>query len=279
MKLHNDAEAGTVEINSTSITYYDTGTPGDERSTIVMVHGTGGTTEAHFRTLYPLLAARHRVIGLDLVVTDESDLDALISQVVAVINARSGGVPVHLVGYSLGAVIAAALAGEHNELIATLTLISGWVATDKQQRLRNSVWQSLYEQGGRTLQEFQTLMAFSSQFLRSRADQDLEALISSRTAREGIQVEMEINRTVDIASHIEKISAPTLVIGATQDQMVPIVHSYMLFGGILNARLAEVDSGHAATIERPAQLFMLIDDFVKAPDAVEAGQTVEPLNV
>lgn len=279
MKLHADAEAGMLEFEQTSIAYFDTGTPGDGRETIVLVHGTGGSTEAHFRTLYPLLAARHRVIGLDLVVNDQIGLDDLTDQVVAVINDRSGGIPIHLVGYSLGAVVAAALASDRGHLLKTLTLIAGWATTDKQQRLRNSIWRSLYEKGGRSLQEFQTLMSFSSQFLRSRSDQDLEALISSRTARNGIQIEMEINRTVDIARRVDKIDVPTLVIGATQDQMVPILHSYMLFGGINNARMAEVESGHAVTTERPAQLFMLIDDFVRDPEFIEAGETIEPLHV
>ncbi len=279
VKLHPDSETGTVQLGDTQIAFHDTGAPGDGRTPIVLVHGTGGSTEAHFRTVYPMLAARHRVIGIDLAVAPGTDLDGLIAQVVAVIEDRSPGLPVHLVGYSLGSVVTAALAGRRQDLIETLTLIAGWITTDKQQRVRNSIWKALFEEGGRPLQEFQTLLAFSPQFLRTRADQDLETLISSRTFRDGIEVEMEINRTVDIEAEVDRISAPTLVIGATADQMVPITHSYMLLGGIENARLAEVDSGHGVTIERPAQVFMLIDDFVKAPDAVAAGDTIEPLTV
>lgn len=279
MKLHPDSEIGTVQFSNTSVTYFDTGTPGDGKTPIVLVHGTGGSTEAHFRTVYPMLAARHRVIGLDLSVSADTDLDELVAQVVAVITDRAAGSPVNLVGYSLGAVVSAALAGRHGSLLNTLTLIAGWITTDKQQRVRNSVWASLFAEQGRALQEFQTLMAFSPQFLRTRSDKDLETLISSRAFREGVDVEMEINRTVDIESDVEKINVPTLVIGATQDQMVPIMHSYMLLGGIENARLAEVESGHAITVERPAHVFMLIDDFVKEPNAVAAGSTIEPLTI
>ncbi|MGK0715452.1 alpha/beta fold hydrolase [Leucobacter sp. W1153] len=279
MKLHPDSETGTVQFAGKSVTYFDTGVPGDGRTPIILVHGTGGTTDTHFRTVFPMLAARHRVIGLDLVTTKDSDLDELIAQVVEVIEARAGGTPVHLVGYSLGAVITAALAGRRGELLSTLTLIAGWITTDKQQRLRNSVWKSLFADGGRPLQEFQTLLAFSSQFLRSRSDADLENLIQSRTFRDGFDVEMEINRTIDIEADVNNITVPTLVIGATKDLMVPIIHSYMLLGGIENARLAEIDSGHGVTVERPAQVFMLIDDFVADPAAVAAGKTIEPLKV
>lgn len=279
MKLHPDSDTGTVPFGEAQIAFHDTGAPSDGRTPIVLVHGTGGSTETHFRTVFPMLAARHRVIGLDLTVSPGTDLDALVAQVVAVIEARAAKQPVHLVGYSLGAVVTAALAGRRQDLVETLTLIAGWITTDKQQRVRNSVWQALFEQGGRPLQEFETFAAYSAQFLRSRADQDLENLIAGRTSRAGVDIEMAINRSVDITSDVERITAPTLVIGATADQMVPIVHSYMLFGGIEDARLAEVDAGHAVTSERPAQVFMLIDDFVKEPAAVPAGNTIQPLTV
>lgn len=279
MKLHPDSDTGTVQFGEAQIAFHDTGAPGDGRTPVVLVHGTGGSTETHFRTVFPMLAARHRVIGVDLAVASGTDLDALVAQVVAVIEDRAPEQPVHLVGYSLGAVVTAALAGRRQDLVETLTLIAGWITTDKQQRVRNSVWQALFERGGRPLQEFQTLVAFSAQFIRSRADQDLENLIASRTFREAVETEMEINRSVDISADVERITAPTLVIGATADQMVPIQHSYMLLGGIEDARLAEVDAGHAVTIERPAQVFMLIDDFVKEPAGVPAGKTIQPLTV
>lgn len=194
--------------------------------------------------------------------------------------ARTQGAPCHLVGYSLGAVVAAALAGTRPELVETLTLIAGWIKTDKHQKLRNDIWESLRKEGStRTLQEFQTLVAHSSQFIRSRADSDLENLISQRTFLEGIDTQMRINRDVDITKQVENITAPTLVIGCEQDLMVPITHSYQLFGGIADSRLAEVNAGHAVTVERPAQLFMLIDDFVRTPDHVKPGDVVPALTI
>jgi pimeloyl-ACP methyl ester carboxylesterase len=250
---------GAVEHDGRTVAFHDTGAPNDGRVPIVLVHGTGGTAEAHFRTVYPMLAARHRVIALDLVVSDDDELDHLIAQVVAVIESRSPGTPVHLVGYSLGSVVVAALAGRRADLVETLTLLAGWVATDKQQRLRYDVWEALRASGGRALQEFQTL--------------------TSRAFRDGIDAEMRINRTVDISADIARITAPTLVVGCAGDQMVPITHAYMLLGGIENARFVEIDSGHAVTVERPAQVFMLIDNFVKNPDEHAAGETIPQLTI
>lgn len=279
MNLHPDSTIGAITHDRSEISFHDTGSPGDGKTPIVLVHGTGGNTETHFRTLFPMLAARHRVIGVDLTVHDGSTVDDLVAQVLAVVTARAAGTPVHLVGYSLGAVVAAALAGRQPEPVETLTLIAGWITTDQQQRLRNSVWRALADRGGRPLQEFQTLLAHSPQFLRSRSSGDLESMITNRVLRAGTGTEMEINRGVDINSDVARITAPTLVIACTEDQMVPKSHSMMLLGGIQNSRLAEVSSGHAVTIERPAQLFMLIDDFVTHPEAVAPGHTIAPLTV
>lgn len=278
--LHPRAQLGELSVNGTAIPFHDTGEPGDPESTIVLVHGTGGSTESHYLTVYPMLAARHRVIGIDVQPTDGSTMDDLTQQIEAVITQRVPGATVHLVGYSLGAVLAARIASRNQQLVQTLTLIAGWIKTDKHQRIRNTIWTALMESGGgRTLQEFQTLMAHHPQFLRTRPDADLERLIAGRTFRSGTVGEMRINYDVDITQDIEQITAPTLVIGCLQDQMAPIMHSYQLFGGIRNARLAEVDAGHAVTVERPAQVFMLIDDFVREPEAVADGELIPALTI
>lgn len=279
-QLHPDAVRGEMEVSGRRITFHDTGTPGDDRTPILLVHGTGGSTEAHFRTVYPMLAARHRVIGIDASLTEDDSLEEFVQQVEDLLIGRTQGGPCHLVGYSLGAVVAAALAGTRPALVQTLTLIAGWIKTDKQQALRNSIWKSLRQEGStRTLQEFQTLLAYSPQFIRTRADADMESLISQRTFHDDIDTHMRINRDVDVAEQVEAIAAPTLVIGCEQDIMVPIAHSHQLFGGIANSRLAEVDAGHAVTTERPAQLFMLIDDFVREPDQVKPGDVVPALTI
>ena len=66
MKIHPDAQEGRVLIGDLSVPFYDTGAPYDARATVVLVHGTGGSASTHFRTLFPMLTTRYRVIALDL---------------------------------------------------------------------------------------------------------------------------------------------------------------------------------------------------------------------
>jgi pimeloyl-ACP methyl ester carboxylesterase len=282
LKIHPDAHEGIVGVGRANVRYYDTGRPGDGRTPIVLLHGTGGTGPTHFRTLYPMLAARHRVIALDF--SDVSPREALkvehlVLQAAAVIHERAPHCPIHLVGYSLGAVVAAALAADHPELVDSLVLVAGWMRTDSQQLLRNSLWQNLFETDEEALKEYMTLMSYSSRFLASRPYNEVRTLVRNRTLLDGIKRQMELNRTIDISSKVLLISAPTLVVGGTYDQMAPMRHSQLLLGAIENARLAEIPSGHAVPIERPAHLFKLIDDFIADPAALSAGAVVEKVAV
>lgn len=280
--IHPDARRGTVHTDRDEVVYYDTGTPGDRRVPVLLVHGTGGRAETHFKTLYPMLAARHRVVAIDWTTSDaeETSLTRLLEQVAAVIGSRSPETAVNLVGYSLGAVVAASLAAQRPEVVRTLTLIAGWVATDDQQRLRQSIQRRLRSQkDGRLLQEFMTFVSHSPEFLRSKSPAELELLITTRTTNDGVESESVLNESIDIGGQLPNIVAPTLVVGGTADQMVPIHHSRLLFGGIPDARIAELPSGHAITAERPAHLFKLVDDFVRAPASTPTGEAVRDISI
>jgi pimeloyl-ACP methyl ester carboxylesterase len=282
LNIHPEAHEGIVDAGGVEVRYYDTGSSGDGSSPVVLLHGTGGTGPTHFRTLYPMLAARHRVIALDFsdVAPGEAlAVEHLVLQTAAVIQERTPHRPAHVVGYSLGAVVAASLAADHPVLVDSLVLVAGWMRTDSQQLLRNSLWQKLFETDEEALKEFMTLMSYGSRFLASKPYDDVRALIRNRALLDGIKGQMELNRTIDISSKVSLISAPTLVIGATYDHMVPMRHSQLLHGAIENARLAEIPSGHAVPIERPAHLFKLIDDFIADPAALPAGALVEKVAV
>ncbi|MET4638873.1 alpha/beta hydrolase [Mycetocola sp. 2940] len=273
MKIHPDAVRGSVGVGGAEVTYYDTGRPG-AGSPVVLVHGTGGSAMAHFRTVFPMLAARHRVIGLDL--GRAETFEGLVSQVEEVIAVRTFAEPVALVGYSLGAAIATAVAARRAVTIDKLVLICGWAKTDSVQRARYGLWHRLYAEDHDALKIFSTLMSFGQTYLDARTPTDLRALIDARTFSPGIVEQMRINENVDVSGELEYVVSPTLIIGGASDQMVPIKHSRLLFGAIENSRFAEIPTGHAATTERPAQVFKLIDDFVRElPHTTPAGAVLD----
>ena len=280
MKIHPDAQEGLVLIGDLTVPFYDTGAPYDARPTVVLVHGTGGSASTHFRTLFPMLTTRYRVIALDLQTTNgDLSLGYLSAQVSRVIDERAPNQGVHLVGYSLGALVAADLAADRPATALTLTLVAGWVRAGTQQKLRNRIWQRLFETDDSLLREFATLTAYGPPFLASKTDSEIQALIEARQFPAGIAEQMKLNRDADLSDKLPKVLAPTLVIAGSYDQMVPDRQSKLLFGGIANARYAVIESGHAVPQERPAQLFQIINEFLTIPEAFPRGQVQERIHI
>lgn len=280
MKIHPDAHEGAVDVRGRAVPFHDTVAPEDPRETVVLIHGTGGSAKTHFHTLFPMLAARYRVLAVDLQTPGgELTLGALSEQVEAVLDQRAAARPVHVVGYSLGALVAAELASSCPDRVSSLTLVAGWVKADPHQRLRNRIWRRLFELDQDVLREFATWTTYGHPFLAGRGDADIQALVAARTFPDGIAEQMRLNAVADLSGRLAGITAPCLVIAGADDQMVPARQTQLLFGGLPDARYAVIDSGHAIPHERPAQLFQLINEFVTDPAAAPAGNIREPLFV
>lgn len=273
---HVDVIEGSISVDGVSVPYVDSGVNPGQRLPIVMCHGTTGSTATHFSYLFPMLAARQRVIAFDFTDpgTNRLTLDQLTSQASAVIADRIGQEQITLLGYSLGAVVAARLAARQPESITNLILIAGWQKTDQQQLLRNDVWQELRRLDSSAIGEYTVFCAFSGPFLAARTTADIAPFIEAVRPDHFADLQMELNRTIDIEPDCESIKARTLVIGCTHDYMVPVRHSKALFGSIPDARYTEIATGHAVVIERPAELFAQIEHFQSDPNAYPAGSII-----
>jgi pimeloyl-ACP methyl ester carboxylesterase len=272
MALQDNIDNTEVLSRGQTVRYYDSGPHATSRETIVLLHGTGGSADNNFWALFPMLAMRHRVVALDFAdpETHQPDAAHYVEQVLAVVRAI-GQPKVHLAGYSFGAVIGAEFAALHGENLHSLTLVAGWAKTDTQQRLRNDTWRTLHHEKSAALAGFLLLVNFSQSFLNSKNEAEVQTLLKNVANGTDRARKMAFNRSVDITGLLPEIDVPCLVVGCLQDQTAPIRHSKMLFGGIKNGRYAEINSGHGVVHERPAELFSVIDGFVREPNGVPAG--------
>lgn len=266
---------GEVTVNGVAVRYRVAG-PDNARVPLVLVHGTAGSIDGHYGYIFPMMAYRQRVIALDWSEPkgDTLELSDLVAQVRAVIEAEVPEGPVTLMGYSLGAVVAAQVAAEMGAKIANLILAAGWLKTDTHQLMRNHVWRALRDQNSPQVTEYMTFCAFSPAFMNTKTLGDMIGAAGMLKMSAFVDKQMDLNTRIDIATACETITAKTLVIGGTYDMMVPKHHSKQLFGAIEDARYAEIPSGHAVVHERAAELFHYIDRFSAQPDEHAAGTII-----
>ena len=277
MALFPGVIEGVLDVGGVAVPYYDSGAENGHDEPVLLVHGTAGTAATSFSTIFPLFAMRRRVVALDLQAPPGEEpltVEHYADQIVALAEHLDGARGVHLVGHSLGAVSAASAAARLGDRALTLTLVAGWMRTNRSQRLRNTAWNAL-ARGGTEVAEFTVFTGYSPAYLEALAPADFEAWIERARGiwtDPGLPRIMDLNRRIDIVEEAGRITAPTLVIACKQDVMVPPLHSKQLFGAIENARYAEIDGGHAIVQERPIELFFMIDEFLSDPAASEPGE-------
>lgn len=269
----------TLTVEGTEVTYYDSQDTKGRDEMLVLVHGTGGSTRAHFGFLYPILAAKQRVVSVDWAepsgLAGPLELDHLVRQVAAVVGQVRGGQKVVLLGYSLGAVVTAVIAARHPGLVERLILVSGWITTDLQQLLRNDVYRALRALPDETaLREYNTFCAFGGPFLAGKTRAEMQPGMDAAQFTAFGDLQMDLNRRIDIRAEAESIRVPTLITGGTHDQMVPLRHQKDLFGAIVDSRLAEIPAGHAVVFERPSELSHHIQVFLDDPARFTAGTAI-----
>lgn len=234
----------------------------------ILLHGTSSSAESGWATILPQLAERRRCLALDMVGSGDTqdtgqdlELDLLVAQVAAACELAEGQT-VDVIGYSLGAVVAAAAAASMPERIRRLVLIGGWASTDLRMRVQFDLWQALARADRRQLANLILLNGVSEGFFGTAGAETIAMILDQFTAglAAGSNRQAALDATIDIRTLLPCIHAKTLVIGLSQDRMVPPDHCRALAQGIAHARYAEIDSGHLVMLERPTRLRELLEE-------------------
>ncbi|MGI5324556.1 alpha/beta fold hydrolase [Actinomadura nitritigenes] len=237
---------------------------------LVLVHG-AGPGSVMWDGLLDRFTGHRTVILPDLSgsVPAEDDgaplaIETLAAQVDAVIEDAAAG-PADVVGFSLGAPTAAAAAALRPDLVRRLVPVAGLThAGDEYVRQHMTAWLALAgvpDGFGR----FATLTAYSRAFLNQLGHDAVEEAHAFMRPTEGLLRQLDLVRRLDIRGLLPRITAPTLVIGATRDQTIPVENHRELFAAIAGSEYAELDTGHVAMLERPDEFVKLVRDFLDRP--------------
>ena len=243
---------------------YDVQGEGDP---VVLVHGSTGS-RLTWMLQTPVLAERFRVVLPEYAGGGETtdpggplEVDDLADQVLAV-TADLGLTRYHLAGYSLGAVVAAAVAAKEPDQIRSLALVCGWITTDARMRWTFDLWQRLLRGDLGLFARYALADGATNAFFEQMGG-EVEAMVPMVAGglSSGSERHAELDARVDISDKVGAITAPTLVIGGREDRWVPVEHSRRLADTIGSARLVELDCGHLVPTERGEQLAQLLRDF------------------
>jgi pimeloyl-ACP methyl ester carboxylesterase len=240
----------------------------------VLIHGTSANADMGWTASLPRLAAKRRCLAFDMLGSGETEdrgqavsLDVLVAQTCATAALVADG-EIDIVGYSLGAVVAAAAAAAMPERVRRLVLLGGWVKTDARMKLQFDLWEGLSRTDKRQLARLLLVNGMSEQFFQSAAPDVIQAMLDqfSELLAPGGDRQSALDATIDIRALLPRIRARTLVIGMLQDRLVPPEHCRELAAGIAGARLENLDCGHIVFFEQPDALLDLIERHLDAPD-------------
>ena len=267
-----------VEVDGVTVGYRVSG-PDNGTMPIVLVHGTAGDIDRHFGFMFPMMAFRRKVIALNMADpgTEALELDQLVSQLRAVVDAEVPHGPMALLGNSLGSSVVARLAAQlGKERVPQLILLVGMVKPDTHIQLRIRLWKKLLELDERTCAEFMTLCAFSPFFMSTRTVEELTAGSAKVKITPFVEKQMDLNARIDITEDCDRIQSHTLVISCSDDFMISTRNQKALFGAIEPSCYTEIPSGHGVVIERSAEVFSHVDRFLKRPHLYPIGEIVYP---
>jgi len=234
-----------------------------EELPVVLLHGTSGQSE-DWPQVVEQLASHRSVIRPNyaepVAGTDSGNAPGVSDFAERVVAAAGAGGRrrFDLVGYSLGAAVAAFIAAEYPGMVRSLVLVSGFgYGGDPRMRLQFDLWLHLARTDKIALAKLLLVSGLSREFLSAFDENTIDGIIRSFVAMSDwplIEQNIRIDLAVDVREQAKKINAPTLSIAGKYDQIVPPIYTEELADLIPGAKKAEIPSGHLSFLEKPADL-------------------------
>jgi aminoacrylate hydrolase len=241
-----------------------------EGAPVVLIPGLGGTASFWSPILsalagYSVVLADHRGCGASERPKGDYHIARLARDILEILDAHKID-RAHVVGHSTGGVIAQYLALHAPERVNRLVLSASWMRTDAYFQLLFATRRDvLLAAGPATYNRLGALLAYppgwftgrEAEIDRSAAAAERElAPISVTAAR--ITMLLEDCETPDAG----RITAPTLVMGARDDAIVPWHHAEMLAATIPHAALLAFEGGHFFPRVHPARYGAVLAEFL-----------------
>ncbi|WP_232663243.1 alpha/beta fold hydrolase [Pseudonocardia sp. TRM90224] len=189
------------------------------------------------------------------------DLDAAVADTVG--NARAVAEPPwDVVGESVGALLAAAIAARRQLAVRRLVLIGGWASSSgPAARFAADLRRDLLATDPDLVGRLTVLLGFSPPALGALGEGGIVHVL----AEQDEPTPLASGAPLDITALLPHVVAPTLVIGFAQDQLVPVDGARTLHAGIRGSRYVELPGGHYDWLLEPDRLLGTVARFLDDP--------------
>jgi 3-oxoadipate enol-lactonase len=245
---------------------------GDGDETIVLVNGLADDLETWVLQMEDLLAAGYRVLRFDNRGVGGSGAPpgpyttAQFAQDTKALVDSLGIASFHLVGVSMGGMIAQEYALAHGQDLRSLTLACTYAAPGPFCSRMFAMWADMAPRlGVPFVMRDVTLWAFTLPFFEQREDElaEFEAEMAQLSQPvEAYLAQLDSIRTHDTAARLGEIQVPTLVLAGEEDILIPVALSKRLQEGIAGARWVTTPGGHACVWEQPEPFNRAVLDFL-----------------
>jgi pyruvate dehydrogenase E2 component (dihydrolipoamide acetyltransferase) len=243
---------------------------GEGEEAVLLLHGFGGDT-LNWRFVIDEIAAGRTVIAIDLPghggsakAVGDGAVDALVASVLELMNAEEIS-RAHLVGHSLGGLVAARLALAAPERVASLALIApvgfgaeidaefieALAAGSSRRELKGALPKLFADQALVTRELVEEVLRYK------RAEGVPEALAAIRD-----ELVSEGRQRQRIADQLATVEAPLLVVWGAEDEVIPSDQAAAAPASARVEVLAAV--GHSPHVESPPALVALLDEHLDA---------------
>lgn len=250
-----------LERNGRRIGYHVTG----EGEPVLAFHGTTQSGNAWDQVI-AATTVPHTWVNVEFPGSGESSMPegsiqlADIVDDAAAVMTHLGHTSFHVVGYSLGAVAALQTAATHPDRVRSVTSLCGWSRSDARMRATFGLWTKLIAISPELFMHYAIVDGYTVpaiEMIEPIIDQAIA--MAATTVQPGSAAHLDLDARIDIEDRLGHITAPTLIIGGSEDRWVDISHSRHLADTIGDARLVELPAGHLVIGERAADIASLLD--------------------
>lgn len=236
---------------------------------VVLISGLGGLAEFWqpiARTLvqsYTVVTFDHPGIGKSPLI-DGHTISGIARDVCALLD-HLAIKTAHMVGHSTGGLIAQTLALDYPDRVTRVVMSGGWARSDRRMRDLFDVRRRVLEKLGLpTYKALSNLIAYPAIWYETNVAHDGNLDLGVHLGNtEAITERILMLLAFDRSQELINITAPVLVIGSPDDQIIPFYHSQELARLIPRARLAEMAGGHLFPFVHPDQFALAIKNHLE----------------